>query len=155
MSTRNLDAGSGLVGELAAVAKAAGDRLRAETDAKRKPAKAAGDALVTAATSAMSAGHSLGDITEAEASGKEGVRDALRPDTLRSVERTGRRAREARLEHHRAIARAMRLGLSTREIAAAAGVTHGTVRAISARLAGGDTAEALAAEEPEGSATEG
>jgi hypothetical protein len=154
-SSRNLDVGSGLVGELAAVAKAAGDRLRAETDAKRKAAKSAEDALVTAATSAMGAGHSLGDITEAEASGKEGVREALRPDTLRSVERTGRRAREARLEHHRAIARAMRLGLSTREIAAAAGVTHGTVRAISARLASGDTAEALAAEEPEGSTTEG
>jgi hypothetical protein len=146
-SSRNVDSRSELAGELAAVAKAAGDRLRAETDAKRKAAKTASDALVTAATSAMGAGHSLGDITEAEARGKEGVRGALRGDTLRSVERTGRRAREARLEHHRAIARAMRLGLSTREIAAAAGVTHGTVRAISARLASGDTAEGLAAEE--------
>ena len=83
----------------------------------------------------MSAGHSLSDITQAEARGKADVRNALRGDTLRNVERTGRRARETRMEHHEAIARAMRLGLSTREIATAADVTHGTVRAISNRLA--------------------
>jgi hypothetical protein len=51
------------------------------------------------------------------------------------VERSGRQARDAQAEHHRAIGRAMRLGLSTREIALAADVTHGTVRAISNRLA--------------------
>jgi DNA-binding NarL/FixJ family response regulator len=125
---------SGLVAELAAVAQAAGDRLRAETDGDARAAKAAGDALLAAATAAMAAGHSLSDITEAEAHGKEGVRDALRPDTLRDVKRSGRRAREAREEHHQAIARAMRLGLSTREIATAARVAHGTVRAIMNRL---------------------
>jgi DNA-binding NarL/FixJ family response regulator len=125
---------SGLVAELAAVAKAAGDRLRAETDGDARAAKAAADALLAAATAAMAAGHSLSDITEAEAHGKEGVRDALRPDTLRDVKRSGRRAREAKEEHHQAIARAMRLGLSTREIATAARVAHGTVRAIMNRL---------------------
>jgi len=126
----------GLVAELAAVAEAAGTRLRAETDADEEAARAAAEQLVTAASAAMGAGHSLSDITHAEARGKEEVRDALRGDTLRSVERTGRRARETRMEHHQAIARAVRLGLSTREIAGAAEVTHGTVRAISNRLAG-------------------
>jgi DNA-binding NarL/FixJ family response regulator len=125
---------SGLVAELAAVAQAAGDRLRAETDGDARAAKAASDALLATATAAMAAGHSLSDITHAEAHGKEGVRDALRPDTLRDVKRSGRHAREAREEHHQAIARAMRLGLSTREIATAARVAHGTVRAIMNRL---------------------
>jgi DNA-binding NarL/FixJ family response regulator len=125
---------SGVGTELAAVAQAAGDRLRAETDGDARAAKAAGDALLTAATAAMTAGHSLSDITEAEAQGMDAVRDALRPDTLREVKRSGRRAREAKQEHHQAIARAMRLGLSTREIAAAARVAHGTVRAIINRL---------------------
>jgi DNA-binding NarL/FixJ family response regulator len=129
---------SGLVTELAAVAQAAGDRLRAETDADARGAKAAGEALLTAATAAMAAGYSLSDITQAEAQGKEGVRDALRPDTLRDVKRSGRRAREAKQEHHQAIARAMRLGLSTREIATAARVAHGTVRAIINRLSVAD-----------------
>ena len=125
----------GLVSELAAVADAAGARLRAETDADDEASQAAAEQLVSAASAAMAAGHSLSDITHAEARGKDEVRDALRGDTLRSVERTGRRARETRMEHHQTIARAVRLGLSTREIAAAADVTHGTVRAISNRLA--------------------
>jgi DNA-binding NarL/FixJ family response regulator len=125
----------GLVAELAAVAEAAGARLRAETDADGDAARVAAELLMTAASAAMAAGHSLSEITRAEAQGQEDVRDGLRGDMLRSVERTGRRARETRMEHHQAIARAMRLGLSTREIAAAADVTHGTVRAISNRLA--------------------
>jgi DNA-binding NarL/FixJ family response regulator len=127
---------SGMVAELAAVAQSAGNRLRAETDGDARAAKAAGDALLAAATAAMAAGLSLSDITEAEAYGKERVRDALRPDTLREVKRSGRRAREMKEEHHQAIARAMRLGLSTREIATAARVAHGTVRAIMNRLSG-------------------
>lgn len=130
---------AGLGSELAAVAQAAGDRLRAETDADDQAAIAAGEALLAAATTAMAAGHSLSNITEAETAGKEGVRTALRADTLRDVKRSGRRAREARQEHHQAIARAMRLGLSTREIATAARVAHGTVRAIINRLAAGHT----------------
>lgn len=149
MSPGNEDIGTGLVGELAAVAQAAGTRLRAETDADAAAAAAAAGALVTAATSAMAAGHALGDITQAEAQGKEQVRDVLRAEVLKAVDRSGRSAREARVEHHQAIARAMRLGLSTREIAAAAQVTHGTVRAIANRMASGDTAETLAGAEPE------
>jgi DNA invertase Pin-like site-specific DNA recombinase len=74
-------------------------------------------------------------IAQAEARGKEKVRRELGGDSLKTVERTGHHAREAEAEHHRAIARAMRLGLSMREIALAAGVTHGTIRAIGNRLA--------------------
>jgi DNA-binding NarL/FixJ family response regulator len=144
MRSRDQDSPLGLVGDLAAVAEAAGGRLRAETDGDADAARAAAEALVTAASTAMSAGHSLSDITQAEARGKADVRDTLRGDTLRNVERTGRRARETRMEHHEAIARAMRLGLSTREIAAAADVTHGTVRAISNRLTAPDAAASSA-----------
>jgi DNA-binding NarL/FixJ family response regulator len=137
MLSQDQDDRLGLVAELAAVAEAAGARLRAETDADQDAAQAAAEALVSAASAAMGAGHSLTAIAQAEARGKEDVRDDLRGDTLRSVARSGRRARETRAEHHQAIARAMRLGLSTREIAAAADVTHGTVRAISNRVAAG------------------
>ena len=140
---------SGLVNELAAVAHAAGDRLRAETDDDPRAANTAGEGLMAAATAAMAAGHSLSDITQAEAHGKQAVRDTLRPDTLRDVKRSGRRAREARKEHHQAIARAMRLGLSTREIATAARVAHGTIRAIINRLAGAEPDRTPDIDEPE------
>jgi DNA-binding NarL/FixJ family response regulator len=125
-----------LEGELLAVAEAAGSRLRAETDQDADGARAAADDLVRAASTAMAAGHALTDIARAEARGKETVRQALRGDALKLVERTGERAREMRREHHQAIARATRLGLPMREIAHAAGVTHGTIRAINSRLAG-------------------
>ncbi len=123
--------------ELAAVAEAAGDRLRAETDEESAAAEGAGERLISAATAAMGAGYSLSEIARAEARGKEHVKGALGDAALKHVERSGRQAREARAEHHRAIARAMRLGLSTREIAAAADVTHGTIRAVANRLAVG------------------
>jgi hypothetical protein len=122
--------------ELAWVAEAAGNRLRAEVDGDEDAAGASAQMLLEAATSAMNAGYSLSEITDAESRGKTAVRDALRPDTLKLVERTGASVRTAQTEHHHAIARAVRLGLSTRQIAVAAGVTHGTVRAITNRLSG-------------------
>jgi hypothetical protein len=124
-----------LEGELLAVADAAGVRLRAETDQDTEGARAAADALVQAASSAMEAGYSLSQIARAEAVGKETARHTLRADVLKLVERTGQRARQMQVEHHQAIARATRLGLPMREIAQAAGVTHGTIRAINNRLA--------------------
>ncbi len=143
MSSWDQQNGVEVEGELAAVADAAGQKLRAEADTDWDAVQAASDALVTAASSAMSAGYELSDIAKAEAHGKQAVRNSLRGDTLKFVARTGQHAREARIEHHEAIARAMRLGLSTREIAAAAGVTHGTVRAISNRLASGESPELM------------
>ena len=124
-----------LEGELLAVAEAAGARLRAETDQDAEAARAAADALVQAASAAMAAGHSLSQIARAEADGKATVRRTLRADALKLVERTGHRARQMQVEHYEAIARSTRLGLPMREIAQAAGVTHGTIRAINNRLA--------------------
>ncbi len=123
-----------LAPELASVAEAAGGRLRTEVDGDQDAEDSGTQALLAAATSAMNAGYSLSEIAQAEARGKADVRTALRPDTLKRVERTGRNVRAAQAEHHHTIARAVRLGLSTRQIAAAAGVTHGTVRAIANRL---------------------
>ncbi|HXZ73041.1 MAG TPA: hypothetical protein VEH31_19510 [Streptosporangiaceae bacterium] len=140
---------STLADELAAVAQAAGERLRAETDLDHEAAKRATEELMTAATAAMAAGHSLSHITRAEAIGQETVRDSVRPEALGHVERSGRRAREARAEHHQAIARATRLGLSTREVAAAAGVTHGTVRAISDRVTGAGDGNDVPPQQPD------
>ena len=99
-----------LEGELIAVAKAAGARLRAETDQDAEAARAAADELVRSASAAMAAGHSLTAIAHAEAHGKDSVRQALRGDALKLVERSGERAREMRREHHEAIARATTVG---------------------------------------------
>lgn len=121
--------------ELVAVAEAAGARLRGNADEDEDGIRAAADRLLSAATAAMGAGYSLTEIAAAEARGQDNVRRELRGDALRRVERSGRHARDAESDHHRAIARAVRLGLSTREIAGAAGVTHGTVRMISNRYA--------------------
>jgi hypothetical protein len=123
------------------VADAAGTRLRAEVAVDRDLDAAASQELLAAVTAAFSAKHSLAEIARAEARGKERVRRELGGDALKRVERTGRQAREAEAEHHRAIGRAMRLGLSMREIALAAGVTHGTIRAIGNRVAEDDTSE--------------
>jgi hypothetical protein len=49
------------------------------------------------------------------------------------VERAARRKREAEHEYEQAVVRAVRLGLAHRDVAAAAQVAHGTVRAIVAR----------------------
>ena len=49
------------------------------------------------------------------------------------MERAARRKREAEHEYEEAIVRAGRVGLAHRDVAAAAQVAHGTVRAIIAR----------------------
>jgi hypothetical protein len=134
MASQKMEEGS-VPPEVATVWRAAGERLRAETDEDFSAIERTSQELVNAATAAMGAGYSLTEIARAETRGKDEVRHELSGDALRRVERTGRQAREAQLEHHRSIARAMRLGLSTREIAAAANVTHGTIRAITNRLA--------------------
>lgn len=135
LSTSGLSLDLPLAVELRAVAEAAGERLRADAGEDEHAGFLAGERLLVAATSAISANYSLTEIAQAEARGKADVRRELGSDALKQVERSGRQAREAEAEHHRVIARAMRLGLSTREIALAAGVTHGTIRAISNRVA--------------------
>jgi len=134
--------------ELAAVAEAAGARLRGNADEDEEATRVAAGRLLHAATAAMGAGYSLSQIATAEARGQDDVRRELRGEALRRVERSGRHARDAEADHHRAIARAVRLGLSTREIAAAAGVTHGTVRTISNRYAEPQAVDDAATDEP-------
>jgi DNA-binding NarL/FixJ family response regulator len=136
MSTSQQDSDAVLEGELLSVADAGGARLRAETDEDAEAARTAAEGLMRATASAMAAGHSLTEIARAEARGKESIRRTLRADALKLVERSGHRARESQAEHYRAIARATRLGLPMRDIAQAAQVTHGTIRAINNRLAG-------------------
>lgn len=137
-----------LEAELVAVAEAAGARLRAEADEDEEAARAAAERLLAAATSAMGAGYSLSEIAGAEARGQKDVRRELRGDELKRVERSGRHARDAEADHHSAIARAVRLGLSTREIAVAAGVTHGTIRAISSRFADAGPSDDMTEDRP-------
>jgi predicted transcriptional regulator len=135
-------------GPLAEVAEAAGARLRAGTDDDAEAARTAADALTRAATSAMEAGYTLTEIARAEARGNDTIRRDLRADALKLVERTGARARDTQAEHYRAIARATRLGLPMREIAHAAHVTHGTIRAITNRLASRDAGSETVDQQP-------
>ena len=52
---------------------------------------------------------------------------------LRQIARAARRKRETELEYEQAVIRGARLGLGHRELAGAAQVSHGTIRAIIAR----------------------
>jgi len=115
---------------LAAIAKAAEEGLRASVSDDEAAIEASGRALMEAASQAMAAGRTLAEIAAAEQRGHGAARDALRAQSLKLVERTTRRVREAEADHQRAIVQATKLGLSTREVAGAAGVTHGTIRAI-------------------------
>lgn len=99
-----------LAPELEAIATAAAERLGAQTD---------GDTQREAELR-----HSVGEAASAE----------LGTDVLRRVERAARRKHEADSEYdEQAVVRAARLGLTHRDVAAAARVAHGTVRAILAR----------------------
>src|ERR1035438_575984 len=122
--------------ELEAIAAAAHDRLQAQSGqdlsaqeaAQRRVAEAA-----SAASAAIVAGAALSVIADAEHTGQLRARRALSTDVLRHVTRAAKRKREDDSEYEQAIARAGRIGLSHREIATAAEVLHGTVRAILAR----------------------
>jgi DNA-binding NarL/FixJ family response regulator len=130
-----------LAPELEAVATAAERQLR--TLASDEPADAdhLGHALADAATTAIASGHPIAAVADAEQRGQQHARAALSRELLTRVERAARRRREAEHDLHQTIARAARLGLAHRDIAAAAQVTHGTIRAILTR-ANGDTAPA-------------
>ena len=76
---------------------------------------------------------SLASIADAERIGQWRAREELGGEVLRRVERAARRKREAEDEYEQAVVRAGRVGLAHRDVAAAAQVAHGTVRAILAR----------------------
>ena len=119
--------------ELEAIAAAAHDRLRAEAGEDLAAAGEAQRRVAEAAGAAIAAGAALSAIAEAERAGELRARGDLGADVLRQVARAAKRKRDADDEYEQAIRRAGRLGLSHREIASAADVSHGTVRAILAR----------------------
>jgi DNA-directed RNA polymerase specialized sigma24 family protein len=131
--TTDQTADGALSPELEAIAAAAHDRLKAQADEDPSAIEQAGRRVAEAASVAIAAGARLGAIADAERDGELRARQELSGDVLRQVTRAAKRTREADREYEHAIARAGRLGLSHREIAAAAEVSHGTVRAILTR----------------------
>ncbi len=120
----------GAVDAVEAVASAAADRLRAETNESPQEVTAALQALIAATSSAMSAGASLAEIAAAEQAGLARVRQELGKDLLRTVERAHKRRTDIERDWEQAIRRAGRLGLVHRDIAEAAGVAPATIRTI-------------------------
>lgn len=108
-------------------------------DEDREREHGPGSSVPAAAKAAIAAGMPLAAIADAERVGQIRARRELSHDVLRRVERAAGRKREADDEYAHAITRAARLGLPHREIAAAAHVAHGTVRAIVARGDNGAT----------------
>ncbi|MGO9976072.1 MAG: hypothetical protein ACLP01_25370 [Solirubrobacteraceae bacterium] len=120
--------------ELEALAHAADQRLRADLDDSDHEIGVREHAVRHAASAAIAAGVPLSAIAQAEQIGQARARHELGSELLRRVERAARRSREATAEYERSVARAVRLGLGYREIAAAAQIAHGTIRAILARV---------------------
>jgi hypothetical protein len=136
-----------LAPELDAVAAAAEQQLRTLAGENPLDADPLAQALADAATAAIASGHPIATVAGAEQRGQHHARTALSRELLARVERAARRRREAEHDLHQAIARATRLGLAQRDIATAAQIAHGTVRAILTR-ANSDTATAPG--EPDG-----
>jgi hypothetical protein len=134
---------SPLAAELQAVADTAGVVLVAEAnqDEGRSEAVASARGAVIAA---VQAGYPLVSISECETLGQQVARDQLRGELLKRVARTARRMRETASEHHDAVRRASRIGLSAREIAAEAGVAPATIRAVLVRATPDDAGAAEA-----------
>lgn len=122
-----------LLPELESIAAAAADELRAIMDEDHEGEQPGPPGVPAAASAAIAAGIPLAAVAEAERVGQTRARRELGSDVLRRIERAARRKREADDEYQHAIVRAGRLGLTHREIAAAAHIAHGTVRAIIAR----------------------
>ena len=86
-----------------------------------------------AARAALDDGHPIAAIAAAQADGERTARERVGAQVLRSVERLAKKMRESTEEYERAVAQATRLGLPARDIAARAGVSHGTVAAVARR----------------------
>ena len=113
------------------IATAAADRLRAAADTNSNNHDELQRRVAEAASAAIGAAAALGAI--AERVGQARARDELGPDALKRIARAARRRREADADYEQEILRAGRIGLTHREIANAAEVAHGTVRAILTR----------------------
>jgi DNA-binding NarL/FixJ family response regulator len=119
--------------ELEAIATAAHDRLHAQTGQDLSTIEEAERRVAEAASAAIAAGARLSAIADAERAGEQRARQELSADLLRQVTRAAKKKRDADTEYEQAITRAGRLGLSYREIANAAEVSRGTIRAILTR----------------------
>ena len=122
--------------ELEAIATAAAQRLRAQIDENEPQATEAQQAVIAAASGAITTGVSLGEIAAAEQAGQDRAREELGKDLLRAVERTARRRREIEHEYQQAVQRAARIGLAHTDIAEAAQTARGTIRTIVSRTNG-------------------
>jgi DNA-binding NarL/FixJ family response regulator len=140
--------------ELEAIAAAAHNRLQAQAAQDLSAREAAHRRVAEAASAAIAAGAALAAIAEAERAGELRARRELSGDVLRQLARAAKRKREADSEYEQGIARAGRLGLSHREIAAAAEVSHGTVRAILTRATASPNGNEPQAAEEEPAATD-
>ena len=119
--------------ELEAIATAACEQLRAKADGDPQREGELQRGVGDAAGRAIAAGLSLTAIADAERIGHARARGQLGTEVLRAVERAAQRKREAERTYEQAVGRAARLGLVQRDIAAAAHVAHGTIRAVLAR----------------------
>ena len=119
--------------ELEQIATAATEQLRAQLDGDPAALDELRRRVADAASAAIASGIELAAIAEAERAGQQRARDALGPDVLQTVTGASERKRDAETEYEQQIKRAARLGLSHREIATAANVAHGTIRAILGR----------------------
>jgi DNA-binding NarL/FixJ family response regulator len=137
-----------LAPELEAIAAAAANRLHSEVTRTDHDEQQLHRAVGQAASAAIAAGLPLAAIAEAERTGQQRARDELRPDVLRQIARAARRKRETELEYEQAVIRAARLGLGHRELAGAAQVSHGTIRAIIARTDTAPEQPARSVDEP-------
>jgi DNA-binding NarL/FixJ family response regulator len=123
--------------ELEAIASAAHDRLQAQTGEDLSAVQGAQRRVAESASAAIAAGASLGAIADAERAGHERAKQMLGKDVLRATARAAKHKHDADTAYEQAVRRAGRLGLSHREIAAEASVSHGTIRAILTRPATG------------------
>jgi DNA-binding CsgD family transcriptional regulator len=131
--TTDRTADGALSPELEAIAGAAHDRLHAQAGEDLSAIEEAGRRVAEAASAAIAAGARLSAIADAERDGELRARQELSAGVLRHVTRAGKRKHEADTEYEQAITRAGRFGLSHREIAAVAQVSHSTIRAILTR----------------------
>ena len=119
--------------ELEAIATAAAEVIRSQAAEGHDDIEELQKRVRQAAGSAIAGGADLDAVAQAQRIGQARARGELGGDLLRRVERVAKRRGEIEHEWEDAIRRAARVGLPHRDIASAAKVAHGTVRAIVAR----------------------
>ena len=120
-----------LAPELEAIATAAAEpHGRTPTAIRSVRRRSCSEASVRQQPGRSPQGVSLAAIADAERLGQQRARDQLGREVLRTVERAAQRKREDENTYEQAVLRAARLGLAHRDVAQAAQVAHGTVRAI-------------------------